>query len=306
MNIGNQVKMAKNFVTSSAGRQLLKGQKHSPTILFGAGVVGVVATAVMASKATLQLDSILQENEKKQLQADDLLEHDARYSEKDHKSDMAKLKTRLVVDVAKLYTPAIILGVGSICALTGSHVILTKRNSGLVAAYAALDKGYSEYRQRVTALVGEEKERELRLGTDTREIAIDGKNGTEVETIKTADFGKVSQYARLFSAETSNSWDQHPEYNLVFLRCQQQYANDRLQTRGHVLLNDIYDALGFDRTKAGAVVGWVKNNPKGGDNYIDFGIFDDRNMNQFHDFMTGREGALLLDFNVDGIVYDLL
>lgn len=302
MNIGSSLNVAKTFVASKAGRQLLKGQKHSPTILFGAGVVGVVSTAVLASKASLKLEEVINKNEEKHFVARKLLvDQPESYTAADYTKDSAQLKVRLVVSIAKLYAPTVIVGAATICAFGGSHVILTKRNAGLMAAYAALDKSFGDYRERVVGLVGTEKERELRYEAETREVAKDTAKGTEVETLTTAGIEGASLYAKFFSKETSNSWSPQPDYNLVFLRSQQQWANDKLQARGHVFLNEVYDSLGLERTTPGAVVGWVKGQ---GDNYIDFGIFTDENREQFHDFMTGREGALLLDFNVDGVVFD--
>ncbi|MDB5716127.1 MAG: hypothetical protein JWO15_3524 [Sphingomonadales bacterium] len=309
MNIGNTLKTAKNVVTSKAGRQLLKTQKHSPTLLFGAGVIGVVATTVMASKATLKLEDILTVNERKNDEAKLLLSQTrSDYTTKDYTKDCAYLRVRLIKDLGRLYGPAFAVGVLSIGALGGSHVILTKRNAGIMAAYTALDKTYTEYIERVKEHVGEDKERELRFGSETREIAVDTDKGTKVETVTTADLTKAgaSIYAKIFSEDTSRSWSPQPEYNLVFLKASQNWSNDMLQARGHVFLNDVYDNLGLERTPAGAQTGWVLNNKKGGDNFISFGVFDGENMEGFHDFFTGREGALLLDFNVDGVIWDLI
>lgn len=302
MSIGNKLSAVKTVVTSKAGRQLLKGQKHSPTILFAAGVVGFGVTVVMASKATLRLEEVVSENERKQGEAHDLHElHKLgkmpNYSDKDYKKDLAILKVRFCKDVARLYAPAFAVGVLTLGSMTGSHVVLNRRYTGALAAYSALDKSFKEYRGRVSELYGADTDKKLANGVAAREIA--SEDGSEVSTVYESE-GR-SPYARLFSKETSQSWSPQADYNLVFLQAQQRYANDLLQSRGHVILNDVYDSLGLERTKAGAVTGWVKNN---GDDYIDFGVFDQPD--RFHDFMTGKDGALWLDFNVDGIVYDLL
>lgn len=309
MNIGTKMKVARNIVTSKAGRSLLKGQKHSPTLLFAAGVVGFGATVVMASKATLRLEEIVSENESKQNQAHDMHElgrlDKVDYTTKEYKKDVAVLKVRFAKDIAKLYAPTIAVGVLSVGALTGSHVVLNRRYTGVVAAYSALEKGFEEYRTRVTDLVGEEKERELRFDSETRELAEDTEKGVEVRNATTVKVDGASQYARFFSKDTSQSWSPQSDYNLVFLQGVQNWCNDLLKMRGHVFLNDVFDSLGMERTKAGAVTGWVYNRKDGkGDNYIDFGIFDHRD--RFHDFITGREGAILLDFNVDGLVWELI
>jgi hypothetical protein len=86
----------------------------------------------------------------------------------------------------------------------------------------------------------------------------------------------------------------------MFLQCQQNYFNQQLKARGHVFLNEIYDAIGLERSKAGTIVGWVTDG--NGDGYIDFGMFEDASRR----FINGIEPSILLDFNVDGVIYDLI
>jgi hypothetical protein len=130
-----------------------------------------------------------------------------------------------------------------------------------------------------------------------------GKKIKSKKTIEVTDPNGVSQYARFFD-ESCVQWSKTPEYNLTFLNCQQNYANDLLHSRGHVFLNEVYDMLGIPRSQAGAVVGWVlgKDNDVG---YIDFGIYDGNRM-RARDFVNGYERSILLDFNVDGVIYDLI
>lgn len=290
----------KNAVTSRVARQILVGQKHSPTIMFAGGVVGVVATTVLACRATLKLDEILTESEKNHTIADEIVS--PRYSENDRKHDHAIIKVRTAKNIALAYAPAVGVGVLSIGALTGSHVTLNRRNAAMMAAYSALDKGFNEYRARVREEYGEDKEREIRHNVTTETVDIhDTKKGTVTQK-KISVPGDASIYARYFD-ECSSSWERYPEHNLIFLKCQQNYANDKLHARGHIFLNEVYDMLGIDHSKAGAVVGWVMGQE--GDSYIDFGIFDgDRAKTR--DFVNGREGSILLDFNVDGVIYDLI
>lgn len=299
MNLG----VVKTAITSKVGRQILVGQKHSPTILFGTGVVGVVATAVMASRATLKLDEVVDETQDKLSTAKQLF-HSGHmdYSANDYKQDVIVLYSRTAMSVAKLYAPTIAVGALSIAALTGSHVILNRRNIALTAAYTTVEKAFNEYRKRVLDEFGEDKERELRYGLKTEEVEVhDTEKGVVTKQKEVVYTGK-SPYAKFFDRDTSTSWSPQPEYNLLFLRCQQNYANDRLRARGHVFLNEVYDGLGLERTKAGAVVGWVKNSE--GDGFVDFGVFTDKNMETVFDFVTGREGGMWLDFNVDGVIYD--
>jgi hypothetical protein len=286
----------KDLVTSKAARQILTVQKHSPVILFGAGVAGVVGAAVLASRATLKLEDILVNHQK---DMDSLNEVKGRMTEENAVKAKAFIYTKTIMDIGKIYAPAVVIGMVSIGCLTGSHVVLTKRNAGLTAAYAALEKGFKEYRRRVVDEFGDEKDREFRYGTVT--VTEENSKGERITTKKVDPDGLPSIYAKLWDS-TNLNWNQNPDYNLMFLRAQQTWANDRLRAKGHVFLNEVYDDLGLERTPEGAVVGWLWD--KDGDNYIDFGIFDRQMQPQHLGFFTGREDAVWLDFNVDGVIWD--
>jgi hypothetical protein len=177
---------------------------------------------------------------------------------------------------------------------------MTKRAVALTAAYGALEKGFNEYRGRVIEKYGEEEDRNLRYGSQQIEV-VDPKSGKKkMLTRVSSDIPSI--YARFFDV-SSSSWNKEPEYNLMFLQCQQNYANDKLHARGHVFLNEVYDMLGLERSKAGAVVGWILSKNGETDNYIDFGVFDGKTQSA-RDFVNGFEGSILLDFNVDGVIYD--
>lgn len=306
MSIGNKLAVVKTAATSKAGLSLLKAQKHSPGILFVAGVVGFGATVVLASKATLKLSDILEQNEARQNEAHDDHEiarlQDEKQADKNYKKEVAALKVVFVKDVVRLYAPAVGVGVLSVGALTGSHVILNRRYTGVVAAYATLDRSFREYRGRVVELFGADTDKKLVNGVTTREIA--SEDGSQVTTVYESEGS--SPYAKLFAKDTTFEWSPQPDYNLHYLRAQQQIANDNLNANGYIFLSEVYKSLGLEETKASRVVGWMKKNPKNPDanGYVDFGIFD--NPNAFNDFMAGREGAIWLDFNVDGVIYDLL
>jgi hypothetical protein len=294
----------KNAVTSRVGRKLLTAQKHSPKILFVAGTIGVVGTVVLAARATLKVEDILDEHNEMLAKMD--VVHDAgsaEYTEEDFKHDKVKLYARTTYKLAKLYGPSILLGVASIAALTGAHVTLNRRYAGVTAAYAALDKGFREYRQRVLKEVGPEKEREFRYDTEGRMIVEETEEGPVTKVVRQVSKNGGSPYARLFDEINSSSWSSEWSYNQLFLRSQQNYANDLLRARGHVLLNEVYDMLGLQRTKEGCVVGWVLDGVAS-DNYIDFGIFDGANFHEHMRFVNGAEQSIWLDFNVDGVVYD--
>ena len=288
-------------------------EKHSPEILAGVGVVGVVASTVMACKATMKLNDILEESKEtrdKIREVESNPRYEEQYSHEDAKKDLVINYTQTAMKVAKLYAPAVILGSASLGCLLASNDILRKRNAALSAAYMTVDKSFKEYRQRVVDRFGEEVEKEIRYNIKAEEVtstvvAEDGSETTITETVKTMDPNLYSDYAKFFD-EASPYWQKDPEYNFMFLKSQQQYANDLLKARGRLFLNEVYEMLGIDKTKAGQIVGWVYNpeNPIG-DNFVDFGIFD-MSKERVRAFVNGYEPNILLDFNVDGNIWDLM
>lgn len=288
----------RNAVTSKVGRQMLTMQKHSPALLFGAGVVGVVAAAVLASRATLKLDDELDHHAETLEKIQHLEEIDPEYRENTASRDKMVLIARTSGRIARLYALPVSIGVLSICALTGSHIILTRRNLALTAAYATIDRSFREYRQRVVAEYGNDKDDEFRFGTVEHQVE---KSDGKVKTVKNADPNGLSMYARFFDEESPN-WKTNAEYNLLFLRNQQNWANDKLKAQGHLFLNEVYDMLGLRHTGAGAVVGWIIG--AGNDNYVDFGIYSRDGDPKVRQFVNGGENVIRLDFNVDGVIYD--
>ncbi len=119
------------------------------------------------------------------------------------------------------------------------------------------------------------------------------------------DPNNYSPYSIVFD-DGNEGWDPDPERTKFFLIQQQNWANERLKAKGHLFLNEVYDMLGARRTKAGAQVGWMYDEKNVvGDNYVDFGIFDTRR-SKARDFVNGYEKVIVLDFNVDGYILDLI
>ena len=300
-------------LTRSLSRSGLKLKKHSPEILLVAGIVGAVTSAVMACKATLKANDIVEES-KTQIdtihEVSENPEMAEKYSAEDKKKDLAIVYTQTAVKFIKLYGPSVLLGVASLGCMVGSNQILNKRNVALAAAYATVDKGFKEYRGRVIERFGKELDKELRYNIKAQEfekITVDD-NGNETvttETVDVADPNHYSPYAIIFD-DGNTGWDKDPELTKFFLIQQQNYANDLLKSRGHLFLNEVYDMLGAKRTKAGAQVGWVYDEKNAsGDNFVDFGIFDINNP-KARDFVNGYERVIILDFNVDGVILDLI
>ena len=295
------------------GNASLQIRKHSPEILMIAGVVGTVASTVLACKATLKVNEVLEEKKNTIDAIHTCLENETiEYTEEDSKKDLTILYAQTGIKLVKLYAPAVILGALSITSIVAGHKILKKRNLALAAAYAVVDKGFKDYRKRVVERFGEELDKELRYNLKAKEIEEvvkdkDGNEKVEKKVVNVIDsenpLNGVSEYAKFFD-EVSTNWSKDPEYNLMFLRRQQDWANEKLKATGYLFLNEVYDMLGIPRTQAGQVVGWIydKKNPNG-DNYVDFGIYDVHSEAK-RGFVNGVERSILLDFNVDGVIYD--
>lgn len=308
--------MSKAEIMAKASRTFHKVgfqiKKHSPEILVATGIVGGVASAIMACKATLKVDEVVEKHEDKVERIHEAAENGVtaagkEYNAEDMKKDLAITYVQTGVDFAKLYGPSIVLGTLSVTAILAGHNILRKRYVATAAAYAAVEKGFKEYRGRVVERFGEALDKELKYGIQAKEYEEIAANEDGTESVIKKNVEVVNPYLgspyAIFFDDGCTGWTKDPEYNKMFLINQQRYANDLLKSKGVVVLNEVYDMLGAPRTKAGMVVGWRydEKHPTG-DNYIDFGIFDiDRPRTR--DFVNGYERTILLDFNVDGDVY---
>lgn len=300
-----------NKMTFAAHKAFFKVKKHSPEILITAGVIGTVASAVMACKATTKLSDILEDSKEQINQVHNFLEDEripeSQYSKEDGNKDLAIIYAQTGIKLVKLYAPAVALGALSITGIVASNSILRKRNIALAAAYTTVDKTFKRYRNNVIDRFGENIDKELRYGIKAREIEEivvddDGNEKTVKKTVEAADpVSMYSDYAKIYDAGC-NGWTKDAEFNLMFLRHTQAQANDILKRRGYLFLNEVYDMLGFQRTKAGQVMGWIydEENPVG-DNFVDFGIYN-TDIEKARDFVNGIERVIILDFNVTNIL----
>ena len=293
-------------VNGVASKTVMKLKKHSPEILVVAGIAGTVVSAVLACKATTKVAEILDETKGTLDTIHEGMETGAingqEYTTEDGKKDTVVVYAQTGMKLAKLYAPAIILGTLSITSILASNNILRKRNVALGAAYAAIDKSFKEYRGRAIERFGEQVDTELKYGIKAKkfeEIEVDPETGKEKKVKKTvmvADPNLQSDYAVYFDSKSRN-YETNPDYNRMFLKAQQAFANDKLQTRGHLFLNEVLDDLDLPRTPAGQIVGWTKDGPDG---YVNFRIVEVERETE-----DGRhEPALLLDFNVEGNIWE--
>jgi hypothetical protein len=286
-------------VTRSVARQALVFKKNSPRLFFGTGIVGVLGGTVMACRATLKAHEPIDAMKKEIYAAKAAHEFNSEIDESqaskgEYERELIRAYANGFYHLARLYGPAILVTGASVGLLTGSHVTLSRRNAALTAAYAAVAKSYEEYRERIKDQLGEDQELDVYHATDICELT--DPDGKKVKAL-VASPSKWSPYARFFD-EASHNWQKNPDLNRIFVQVQQNYTNDLLQARGHVFLNEVYDLLGLERSQEGQVVGWLLEGD--GDGYIDFGIFEAHN----EDFLDGWEKSIILDFNVDGVIYD--
>lgn len=303
-------------VTRSFGKLALQLRKHSPEILVGAGVIGTVTSTVLACKATTKLHDIIDETKTnvsmvhkgvedgKVVTLIEGKETVVPYDEKDAQKDLTIHYAQCGLKLVKLYAPAVALGALSLTSIIASHRILTTRNAALGAAYSAVSKGFKEYRGRVIDRFGEELDRELKYNIQAKEVEEtvvneDGSENTIKKTVNVIDPNNMSPFARCFD-ETCPMWTRDWEHNRFFLEMQQKAANDILQRRGWIFLNEVYAMLGFDKTPRGHEVGWYydASGERDCDNFVDFGLYDLNDENK-RLFINGKEKAVWLDFNID-------
>lgn len=301
-------------VTRSFHKAGFQIKKHSPEILVVTGVVGTVASAVMACKATTKVNFVL-ETAKDQIdivhtgvengEVKGVMENGEvgmiPYNAEDGKKDLTIVYAKTGLKLAKLYAPSVILGAASITSILVGHNILHKRNLALAAAYATVDAGWKQYRGNVVERLGEKMDKEFLYNLKAKEVeetVVDenGKEKTVKKTVEVADPSSLGYYTYVFD-ETASGWCRDAEDNKFFLLRQQDYANEKLKAKGHLFLNEVLDMLGIPRTRAGQTVGWILDGD--GDGFVDFGIFDIR-CEANRNFVNGLEKSIWLNFNVDG------
>lgn len=311
MKMLSVIKSIPTSISRGGSRKILTLKKYSPEILLGLGIAGGVTAAVMACSATSKMNDVMEEH----IQDMSVIEaaKSCTYDQEQSK-EIQKMKTKRYLDTGvatvKLYGPAVGVGAASIACILGSYGILHKRNVALMAAYSVLNDRFINYRKRVRDDLGYEADKKYLFGTHKETIEVEevGKNGKtkkvkkEIDVINPYD---LSQYAKCFDSSCLN-WENDPDYNKMFLTRQQNWANDKLKAQGHLFLNEVYDMLGFPRSKAGTIIGWIYDpvDPDR-DSYVDFGIFNIYNETS-RDFVNGYEKNIWLDFNVDGVIYDLI
>lgn len=289
-------------ITSAFNKGIFSLRKNSPTILAGAGILGIVAGMVSACVASTKVESLIDDTKSQIDSVHEALEKMSdNYTEEDSKHDLTIIYSKAAWSFVKLYAVPVAITVASVGCLLASNNILHRRNVALAAAYATVESGFKKYRDNVRSRFGEDVDRELRFGSRKEKITetVIDENGEEKKVKKTVDVvsDTPSMYARFFDEVNSTCWVKDPFINKQFLQGMEKWANDKLRLNGYLFLSDVYKTLGMEEDEASRVVGWVydPDNPI----CISFGLY-----NVYRDgtrnFINGNEPAILLDFNVMG------
>lgn len=300
--------MSLTIVTRLIGKGALVASKHAPAILTGLGIAGFTATTVLAAKQTLSVGEATWEdlNELSTVKA---AEDEEKFEKRDIQIAKARAWAKLAGDLVKHYALPLSIGTASAISLILAHRISAKRIAGLSMAYAGLEESFRKYQDKMKESLGEETVE--KIIDHSNEKALDeakkqyyDETGREFQ-LKPEEFMRelgVSPYAVVFD-QNAGAWEGNEDYSLMILHAQENYANDILRTRGYLLLNEVYKGLGLPQTSAGAVVGWVYDN-EDGDGIVEFGNFEVLNYRDY-DPVIGREVTkFILDFNVDGVIWD--
>lgn len=282
-------------------------KQHSPEILIGLGIAGVVTGVVAACKETLKLPEVLEEHNKKR---EEILAKEEDPNKM--KSEISKLYARTGLRIACLYIPAALIECSAIACIIGAHKIEKKRIMGLSASLAATEQGFKEYRDRVIERFGEEVDQQLKTGAKEEEVeetVVDekGKEKTVKKKVSVSDpNASGSGYMKYFT-RTNPYWSDDEDQVMWFFKRVQSDLNDRLKTidclgrDGYLTLNEAYEACGFAKEKKGMIVGWL-NDPSHpcSDGFVEITVTPTH--------IPGEDGKLQLayavDFNVDGNIFD--
>lgn len=291
-------------VTRRAGRTMLKLSKNSPTILVVAGVVGFGATTFLAARASRKIDPVLEQHKQERAEIGYISKSSSKLVRRDQQTRVLEVYYNTGLQLTKLYGPSIVVGTLSVASVLYGHKILNGRHVATMAAYSGLMEQFASYRGRVTKTLGASMEKEIFEGAHGEWLEDPNHKGEYKLTAKFDEDNQDYNFVRPWFDESNVHWSRDAQSNYMFLKGAQSHLNNLLQMRGHVFLNEVLDALRMPRTQQGQVTGWLYGNPKG-DSYIDFGFMtgDDPNTVAFRNH---KEQSVRLNFNIDGVIWDMI
>ena len=281
--------------------------KHAPTILSVTASAGVIATGYLAWKAGTRFEDV-------ECRDWDRRKECLRNADTIPDEDVPKIERKnrilFILDTVRTVAPAAIVGAATITMIYFSNSISKKRLAAMGAAYATLQTAFDGYKRTMVEALGKESVEKIlkpklpNVGKSAEEI-LSSDNKSDAANVSDAvvnSLKALSPYARIIAEESSTCWDPNEDYTSQNLAAVQLWANRRLERKGHLFLNEVFDQLGLSRTREGAVVGWLKNGE--GDNYVSFGDFDASIYRVPSDDYTRVDSNFIVDFNVDGVIWD--
>lgn len=257
-------------------------KKFSPEILTAVGIVAGTAGAVIACKKSMTIKEKL---EPIATEIDDLKDEAEDKCLIVDKKELTKKYGKAAVVIAKEYAPAIILGGVAVTSVLAANGIMRKRNAGLAAGYAALDKIFKDYRSRVIEDYGTEKDNDYYYGLKTEKVkekVIDpetGKEKTVTKEVKKCYKTTDDTFTFIFGQGNPN-YKGDPLLDRAFLAGIENWACDQVFRDGVIFNSDILRALGFEERNipdACRVFGTLERNHKDEVHPVSLNIHQDAN-----------------------------
>lgn len=241
--------------------------KHSPLIMTAIGVVGLGATAVTSYKAAKKVEVIVEDIEESREQEERIA-----YLEDGERSGIMTVEARnelmdlrvthVPVDrfeVGKRLTGAVALpvalGVASIACIILSYKIQDNRIGALAAALTTATAENAFYKKKYAQQYGEEKAKQFYTPTEMVSRTVVDDNGKESDILETIQSETSSLHGVWFHESTEYASDDHA-YNQRFIQNVEDKMTNKLFATGWLRMNEVCDALGLPRTRAGELLGW--------------------------------------------------
>lgn len=211
-------------------------RKHSPEILTGIGIAGMLSTAVLAVRATPKALMLIEEKKREK-----------KFAVIKDGGDPDLTKLEIVKTAWKPYIPAAVTGVASIACLVGASSVNARRNAALAAAYALSESTLADYKEKVVETIGEKKAQEVKDAIAKDKIENDPV--TRKEIIAT-DKGETLCYDALSG--------RYFKSDIEYIRRAVNNLNERLLFDTHISLNEYYDEIGLEEIfPMGENLGWT-------------------------------------------------
>ena len=202
--------------------------KHSPAILTGLGIAGMITTTILAVKATPK--------------ALELLEEAKEVEKKEELTPVEVVKTAW-----KPYIPAAVTGVVSIGCLIGASSVSARRFTALSTAYQLSTSALSEYKEKVVETIGEKKEQAIRDKVAQKKVDDHPANDNEIVIIGDGDVKFLEPVSmRYFYSDIERVRKVINDINYRLTVGMEEY----------ITLTEFYDEVGLPRTEISDELGW--------------------------------------------------